>query len=71
MRDRETGGSKGGILADEMGYVYGFVHRPNPLTIIPRLGKMVQILVRIADCKNEQVCGPTLLVTSTTFLRTC
>ena len=71
MRDHEMGGDFGGILVDEMGYVYGFVHRSRPLTIIPRLGKTIQILVHITDCKDEQLCGPTLLVTSTTSLRAC
>lgn len=54
MKERESKGSRGGILADDMGSVF------LPVTVVlevefrPRLGKTIQTLVRIVEGKPSR-----------------
>lgn len=54
MEQRETGGSRGGILADDMGSAHLITVLIWRAEIRPRLGKTIQTLVRIVEGKPHK-----------------
>ena len=54
MKKRETGSSRGGILADDMGSVLFLLVVVLKVELHPRLGKTIQTLVRIVEGKPHK-----------------
>jgi hypothetical protein len=54
MKERETGGSRGGILADDMGLVFLPIVVISKVELRCRLGKTIQTLVRIVEGKPHK-----------------